>query len=655
MNNGQYLKPLLAMVALLGLGPHLASAAPSHPLDALEADEIVQAAAILRREGATDETTPILSLSLEPPPKSEVLAWQAGSDFPRAARAVVRRGQVNREYVIDLRAGSIASTEEIPGPGQPTVSMPEILSAIEITLANPEMRAGLALRGIVDFGALFCAPRTAGNFGEPAQQKRRLVKVDCFDLSHNPTNVWAAPIEGLVAVVDLEAHEVLDVIDLGVVPVNQRTWSLSREAQDVLRDAKPVQIQAPEGGNILIDGWQVRWQNWRFHLRWDPRAGTILSLLRYDDGGRLREVMYQGNVSEIFVPYQDTSGGWYYRTYMDEGDYGLGTMHSPLIPGVDCPDNAVYLSPVMANYAGGADTLDRRICLFERPTGDATWRHFDFITGDLQGRQNVDLVVRFIATVGNYDYLFDWVLDNKGQVTCRIGASGMDAVKGVASTSLADASAAADTSFGPLIAPNLAGINHDHFFSIRLDLDVDGTDNRFVRDRLLPQRQGDDNPRRSIWKTVRDVAETDSAAKFRLNYENPSLWRVESSHARNKLGYPTSYAIKPSGNALPLVDEDDPPLQRAQFANYHLWVTPYRAREQWAGGDFSNQSSPGQGLPAWTANNRDVSDTDIVLWYTLGFHHAPSSEDWPVYSLGWQQVTIRPYNYFDQNPAMDLP
>jgi len=642
---------LLAMTAW----PRSVPAGTNHPLDALEADEITRAAAILRLEGHVDEQTPILSMSLEAPPKAAVLSWRPGEPVSRSARAVVRRDRVTREFVIDLDKDKIASVEEVPGPGQPTVSLPEILSAIQATVANGEMQAALRRRGITNFEALFCAPRTVGNFAEPMEQERRLVKVDCFDLSRNPDSVFAAPIEGLYALFDLESREVLKVVDLGVMPVTDQAWSLAPEAEGKLREVKPVRITAPQGSNIHIDGWQVSWQNWRFHLRWDMRAGLILSLLRYQDGDRLRDIMYQGNVSEIFVPYQDTTETWYYRTYMDEGDYGLGNMHSPLIPGVDCPPDATYLTPVMANAGGGADSLDKRICLFERSTGDATWRHFDFISEALDGRANVELVARFIAAVGNYDYLFDWVLDNKGRVTYRIGASGLDAVKGVEAGSLADETAGRDTEFGPLIAPKLAGINHDHFFSLRFDLDVDGPSNRFVRDRLVAQRQSAGSKRRSIWKPVREVSKTDSESKYRLSYDHPSLWRVESGESRNQLGYSTSYAFQPAANARPLVDEDDPPLQRAQFVNYHLWVTPYSPSEQWAAGDFPNQSAPGQGLPAWSANGRNVEDTDIVLWYTLGFHHIPSAEDWPVYNLGWQQVTMRPYNFFDRNPAMDLP
>lgn len=633
----------------------LADAEPQHPLDGLEADEIVRAATILRGAGHTDESTPILSLTLEPPAKSDVLDWTSGDPIPRAARAIVRRDRINHEIVIDLDSGEVVATETVPGPGQPTLVVDEIVAAIEATLADPEMQAGLTKRGIDDFDALSCAPRTTGNFGADIEQERRLVKVDCFDLSDNPDNVFAAPIEGLFAIVDIEAREVLDVIDLGVVPVTQTTYSLAADAQGELRDTESVHISSAGEGNVRIDGWTVMWNKWRFHLRWDARAGLIVSMVEYLDRSKWRRILYQGNVSEIYVPYQDPTAGWYYRNYLDEGDYGLGNTHSPLVAGADCPDNAAFLSAVMANAAGAAEQLSERICIFELPTGDATWRHYDQITEALDARPNVELVVRFIATVGNYDYLFDWVFDNKGQLAYRVGATGLDAVKGVEAMAVSDDTAAADTSYGPLIAPGLAGINHDHFFSVRLDIDVDGSANRFVRDKLVTKRLGEESERSSIWTTERLVAEKDSEAKFRLSYEEPSLWRVESARQKSALGYATSYALKPAGNARPLVDEDDAALARAQFANYHLWVTPFAADELWAAGRYSNQSPPGAGLPEWTSEGRDVEDTDIVLWYTLGFHHVPSSEDWPVYNLGWNSLTLRPYNFFDTNPAMDLP
>jgi len=220
---------------------------------------------------------------------------------------------------------------------------------------------------------------------------------------------------------------------------------------------------------------------------------------------------------------------------------------------------------------------------------------------------------------------------------------------------LSDESSAADTAYGALVSPGRAGINHDHFLSIRLDLDIDGTSNTFMRNSLVVEKLPPQSKRRSIWKIKEEIAKYDSDSKFRLSYDHPSMWHVVNMHKANAMGYPVGYMIHSEGNALPLVDINDPPLTRAQFANYHLWITPYSSEERYAGGDYPNRSLPGQGLPAWTSKRRNIEDKDIVLWYTMGFHHVPSSEDWPVYNLGWHSVTLKPNNFFDQNPTLDAP
>jgi primary-amine oxidase len=340
---------------------------------------------------------------------------------------------------------------------------------------------------------------------------------------------------------------------------------------------------------------------------------------------------------------------------MDAGEYGVGTMASPLVAGADCPDNAIYLSPVMANAGGGADVLDRRVCIFELAPGEPVWRHYDFITQALESRPATELIVRYIATIGNYDYLLDWVFDHKGNITYRAGATGIDAVKGVAAQKLGDPTAATDTAYGSLISPGRVGVNHNHFLSLRLDLDVDGTANMFARSLLVPKKLPEqEHGRTGIWTTQEEPAKTDTEAKFRLSYERPAMWHVMNMGRKNATGYPVSYMIHPRGNALMVMDPDDPAASRAQFTNYHLWVTPYAPEERYAAGDYPNQSEPGQGLPAWTARSRDIVNQDLVLWYTMGFHHVPSSEDWPVYNLGWHEVTLSPYNFFDRNPALDV-
>lgn len=632
-----------------------ANGAASHPLDALDASEITATTAILRSAGRVDDKTLIASITLQPPPKAMVLAWKAGDPIPRSAKAVLRRNAKTFEAVVDLGKRRVSSHKEIPG-AQPFVTLTEVLAAIATTTADPRMQEGLRKRGFTDFDKLFCAPRTAGNFGTETERTKRITKIDCFDIRDVKTDVFANPIEGLFATIDLDSGKILDVTDLGVVPIPGGNSELDPDSIGAQRNLKPVVQSAPEGSNITMDGSLVRWQKWSFHLRWDIREGVVVSLVHYQDGDRSRSVLYEGHLSEIFVPYQDPTEGWYYRNYMDAGDYGFGTFGSPLVPGADCPASAIYLSPVMANVAGGADVQDKRICIFERAPGEPAWRHYDFITLAVESRPATELVVRYIAAVGNYDYVLDWVFDQKGNITYRAGATGIDSVKGVAAQKLDDPTAAEDTKYGPLITPGRAGINHSHFLSVRFDLDVDGTENMFARTLLEEQAlPAQAHRRKSIWTTKEDAPKTDSEAKFRLSYERPAMWHVMNMSRRNATGYPVSYMIHPRGNAQMLMDPADPAFARAQFADYHLWVTPYAPQERYAASDYPNQSEPGQGLPAWTSHSRDIQNKDVVLWYTMGFHHVPSSEDWPVYSLGWHEVTLTPYNFFDRNPALDVP
>ncbi len=152
-----------------------------------------------------------------------------------------------------------------------------------------------------------------------------------------------------------------------------------------------------------------------------------------------------------------------------------------------------------------------------------------------------------------------------------------------------------------------------------------------------------------------EVAATEQDAMLRISLVKPALWRVINPSVLGPLGYPVSYQLKPGANAVSLLTPDDPPQQRAGFTNHHLWVTPYDRRERFAAGDFPNQSRGGDGLPAWTKANRPIENTDIVLWYTVGFHHVVRAEDWPVLSTGRHEFQLRPFDFFQRNPALDIP
>ena len=206
-----------------------------------------------------------------------------------------------------------------------------------------------------------------------------------------------------------------------------------------------------------------------------------------------------------------------------------------------------------------------------------------------------------------------------------------------------------------MVAEHTVAVNHDHFFSFRLDLDVDGRDNSFRGDRLTPQRLEGGGPRKSLWVVASQTADRERDAQLRIDLEKPALWRVINPNVLGPLGYPVSYQLRPRTNAVSLLSPEDFPQRRAGFTDYHLWVTPYDARERYAAGTYPNQSKGGDGLPRWTSGNRAIVNTDLVLWYTLGFHDVVRAEDWPVLPTSWTEFELRPFDFFERNPALDLP
>ena len=95
-------------------------------------------------------------------------------------------------------------------------------------------------------------------------------------------------------------------------------------------------------------------------------------------------------------------------------------------------------------------------------------------------------------------------------------------------------------------------------------------------------------------------------------------------------------------------------LQRAGVLAHTLWVTPYDPDERWPCGELVVQAVEDRGLPAWTARNRPIAETDVVLWYVFGIHHVTRPEDWPVMPVDTISFWLKPVGFFDRNPALDV-
>ena len=94
--------------------------------------------------------------------------------------------------------------------------------------------------------------------------------------------------------------------------------------------------------------------------------------------------------------------------------------------------------------------------------------------------------------------------------------------------------------------------------------------------------------------------------------------------------------------------------QRAGFIENALWITAFDPDQRYAAGDTPNQHPGSPGLPQYQRGNQSLVNRDLVLWLTLGHHHVTQTEDWPVMSRHRLGFELKPINFFDRNPALDL-
>ncbi len=638
------------------------AAANAHPLDGLSADEYVKIGEILKAKGTVDDKTLFPLIELVEPPKAEVLAWTPEGAAPdRRASVQFTSAEGFKEAIVNISKGEVESEQVLTG--QPMVLFDEFMGAMQAAVNHPDMVAGLEKRGLKP-EQVFCLPLTVGSYFNEEFGNARLMKVPCY-MNPEGSNFYAKPIEGLYAVVDLQKKEAVKVIDTGAVALPADPWGYTQaeiEARAPLRPKMNPAVIAQEGGpNYRIEGSHLEWDIWRLNFRVDKRPGLVISNLDVNDQGTWRSVIYQTHLSEVFVPYMDPSEGWFWRTYMDSGEYGFGLFLTPLTPGVDCPAHASFLPATISDDLGQPLTIPNAICVFERDTGDPAWRHFEVFAQTpetpipAEGRPATELVVRTASEVGNYDYLIDYRLQQNGQIEIKVGATGLDAVKGVASTSMKDATAAEDTAYGTLIAPNLVAANHDHYFNFRIDFDVDQPVNHFATMNIVPADLPADSPRRSMWKVEHVMPDSELDARYRLSAMEPKYFHISDPDREGYLGHTPGWMIHHGNVAYgPFDYANDSPFKRNAYIEYSVWNTVYDPDQRYAGGKFAMQSDGSDTLAEWVKADRPLHHQDIVTWFSAGFHHIPAMENWPVMSTEWKTVHIMPHNFFATNPAMTL-
>lgn len=627
---------------------------PTHPLDRLSAEEIELNRSILDEAGLLGADTRFPLVQLDEPSKATVLAWRPGQAWDRRVRSVLldRADGGVTEVVASLSERRVVERRAVDllTEGQPPIMKEEFDLVERILWNDPGWCEAMARRGLTVPERIRISALSAGHFEIPGEEGRRLVRCLSFLQLDDDDNVWAHPIDGIVAYVDLNTAEVVELIDDGEfpIPMERADFEAGPGISSERESQRPIHITQPEGASFTVEGDLVRWENWEFRVGFDQVEGLTLHQLGFRDlsqGGRVRPIVYRASVAEMVVPYGDPSPVRFWQNYFDAGEYSLGKEANSLALGCDCLGEIHYFDAVLADDDGRPRRIDNAICMHEEDFG-VLWKHTDAYNGTSSTRRQRRLVISFFITVGNYDYGFYWYLYLDGTIELECKATGVV---------FASAYPGEGYPWASEIAPGVGAPYHQHLFSARLDLMIDGVGNAVEEVDAVRVPISEENPYGNAFTRKATRLRTEAEGARLADGSVGRTWHLVNPRVANALGQPVGYTLHPEGQPTLLADPTSSIARRAAFTTKHLWVTAQDESERYPSGRFVNQNAGTTGIDTWSQADRDIDGTDIVVWHTFGLTHFPRPEDWPIMPVDYTGFTLKPAGFFDRNPALDAP
>jgi primary-amine oxidase len=354
-----------------------------HPLDSLTTSEFWTVYETLQKAGHGDADTVFSSILLHPPSKQAVLTNQP---VPRQADVILRKGNKSFAALVNITAKSVVSHQELKDAQAP-FTLSELLGSDGPIKKDPRVIEALKKRGITDLRTVQCVAVPVAYRSTPEQATQRVGFAGCSK-TNGTLHTWGRSIEGLTIEIDVVTNKIIRVVDKEIAPVPTADNNYEEIPEVPRPHTTPIFTSQPMGPGYKINKGEISWQNWNFRFRLDQRVGTVLNLVKVLDKGKLRSVMYEGHVSELFVPYMDPANGWNNRAFIDAGQfYAVSPFIKPLKIGLDCPATATYFDAVFATDSGSPKLHNNLACLFERSLDTPAWRHGE--DGQIFGRPDL--------------------------------------------------------------------------------------------------------------------------------------------------------------------------------------------------------------------------------------------------------------------------
>jgi hypothetical protein len=347
----------------------------------------------------------------------------------------------------------------------------------------------------------------------------------------------------------------------------------------------------------------------RWQLCWEHR--TLEGIVYYDvyytpPGGTARPVFAEAHLAQIHVPYDDNGARFH-----DVTDYAIGGSNMENLTSADCPNGVRLLH-------GSKEVICKQ--LVDR---DLAYRH-----GGQFARDRV-LKLYSITHVGAYNYIPEWRFHADGTISPTVGATGRLQRFGT------------NSSYGwPIRTNSTTGVAHIHNYHWRLDFQFDESSPSEVVEEIEHVRVG----------AVREKTVTafTTETSRRIDPESRRSWRVRDGSATNAAGASISYHLEPSHHAHRHLGPSYEP-----WTQDDLYVTRYSSCERYAS---HNDLTGGCGtdLTAYV-DGESVFEQDVVVWYSLTFHHLPLDEDEPNMHAHWDGFEIVPRDWTASNPLPEAP
>ncbi|KAI0077065.1 amine oxidase catalytic domain-containing protein [Panus rudis PR-1116 ss-1] len=392
----------------------------------------------------------------------------------------------------------------------------------------------------------------------------------------------------------------------------------------------------------------ISWMGWGMYLGFDRDMGLSLWDLRF----RNERLIYELSPQEAIAQYAGNDPMQATTAWLDRY-FGMGSAVRDMLPGYDCPYEAVYL-PATTHTNLGSITRERAICVFEQDTGRPITRHTGYDEEEFGAVRGYVLTVRSISTVGKPTHIFDYIFHIDGTIEVRVSASGYLQGGYWEESQEPYGTAIRDTSMGSL---------HDHVINFKVDLDIAGLENSLLythtsQEELTQPWFDEDWGQTVIQQRInRDYIETEDEAllKFPTNFQGGYSFVNKEKH--NSWKTPRGYAIHAGYSPIHnTVVGSKRLLNNANWARYNLAVSKRKETEP-TSSSMWNLNLPGEPMVDFHKffDGENITQEDLVAWINVGTHHLPQAEDSPNTrtNIATSSFFLTPLNYFDADVSME--